>query len=175
MAIVGKSYVKVTTSKAMASLLKDYNMRIAVGIHSAEGRQQHGEVEDGETPVKLIDVAVENEFGLGVPQRSFVRGWTDENKASNSALAVKQLTKVFDGVDQPNRVDITRDLEKALERVSLTYEADMRARIHAGIRPENAPSTIAKKGSATPLVDTGQLQAAIRAVGTVKPIRRVKT
>lgn len=167
-----KSKVKVTTSKALQAILSDYDMRISVGIHAEQGSLAHTD-EFGESTQKLIDVAAANEFGVGVPERSFVRGWSDEKQAENNKRAVSEVQKAFTkSVNSQSGSSLFRDLDTALERTSLAFEASMRARIHAGIRPENAPSTIARKGSATPLVDTGQLQAGVRAVSSIKAIKR---
>ncbi len=100
----------------------------------------------------VADVGTIHEFGLGVPQRSFIRGWYDENQAENTRI-VSILQK------QVLRGEVTQQV--ALARFGLKCVGDIQRRIVDGIPPALAPSTIAKKGSSTPLVDTGQLKASI--------------
>jgi hypothetical protein len=49
----------------------------------------------------------------------------------------------------------------ALDRLGAKVAALLQNRISAGIDPPNSAATIARKGSSKPLVDTGQLKAAI--------------
>lgn len=103
----------------------------------------------GET---LGDVATYNEFGFGVPERSFIRGWFDETEAANRAAFAKLWQGVLKG---------TRTAAQVFEVLGLKFQGDIQRRIVAGIEPPNSPRTIAEKGSSTPLVDTGQLKSSI--------------
>lgn len=51
---------------------------------------------------------------------------------------------------------------KELERVGLWAQGSIQQRISDGIPPPNAESTIRRKGSSTPLIDTGQLRTSIK-------------
>lgn len=147
-------------------------LTLTVGIHGAEGGAQHSDPlqggsfsEDGAIegasgpPLTVAEIASFHEFGRGVPQRSFVRGWFDEVTKSGEMgeLLRTQLRAAVDG---------KRSLDEALERVALKAQASMQKRIRNrgnGNYPPLAASTIAKKGSSVPLIDTGQLRASIRA------------
>lgn len=121
--------------------------KITVGVHAKEGEAEHGE---GTT---LADVATWNEFGAGsVPERSFLRAWFDENKERIKGVIKTLLTQVVAG-------KITEDV--ALERLGLWMQADIQKRIANGIPPPNATSTVAAKGSSTPLINEGQLRSGI--------------
>src|SRR5262245_20440620 len=50
---------------------------LKVGILEAEAAEEHEDA-DGATVGEIAEI---HEFGLGVPQRSFLRGWVDEDKA----------------------------------------------------------------------------------------------
>lgn len=104
---------------------------------------------DGQT---VADVATRNEFGLGVPERSFIRGWYDEALEQNRA----DWTKLH---RQAIRGDISE--AQAMGRLGVKFVGDIQKRIVAGIEPANAASTIKAKGSSTPLVDTGQLKSSV--------------
>jgi hypothetical protein len=124
--------------------------RIDVGILEADGARAH----DGDLTV--IEVAVINEFGgsdSDPPARSFIRAWFDESEGEVREKLVGRMKAVIAG-------DITR--EQALEQVALWAVGQIQARIASGIAPPNAPSTIAQKGSSTPLIgETGQLRSSV--------------
>lgn len=100
----------------------------------------------------VSDVATINEFGLGVPQRSFIRGYVDERRKDVLALLGRMATAVAAG-------KITAQV--GYEALGLKIAANIQERISAGIEPANAPATIARKGSSKPLINTGQLRSAI--------------
>lgn len=123
--------------------------KITVGVHAQEGSEAH-EGEDGTT---LADVATWNEFGAGtVPERSFLRAWFDENQERIKEVIKRLLADVIAG-------KITEDV--ALERLGLWMQADIQKRIANSIPPPNAASTVAAKGSSTPLINKGQLRSGI--------------
>lgn len=123
---------------------------ITVGIHEDLGSQTH----DG-AGMSVAEIAERHEFGLDapiVPRRSFIAGWFDEKKAENIKVLKAQAEAALKA----------RKAKPALDRAGLFFVGSIQKRIADGISPENAPSTIAKKGSSTPLVDTGQLRQSIR-------------
>ncbi len=136
---------------------------VTVGIHAAEGDAidggsfaDDGAVEFPDAQLTVAEVASINEFGLGVPERSFIRGWFDESQRELADLARSQTQLAIAG-------KITG--LQAAERIALKAEASVKRRIRNrgnGAYPANAASTIAKKGSSVPLIDTGQWRSAIR-------------
>lgn len=120
---------------------------VTIGVHSGEGGAPAA---GGGT---VADVASIHEFGLGnVPERSFVRGWADEKKNDNE--------RILRGIGEAIvRGDYS--VEVGLERAGLLMVASMQQRIRGGIAPELADVTVARKGSSTPLIDTGQLVSSI--------------
>jgi hypothetical protein len=116
---------------------------ITLGIHGDAGGHDSG--------MSVVEIAMLHEFGSGhIPQRSFVRAWVEDNREKiDRAFAAmgKQLTK--------------RPAEQLLEQLGSLFKASMQARISAGIAPELAKSTSDRKGSTTPLIDTGVLKASI--------------
>lgn len=137
---------------------------VTVGIHASEGADQHdplaggsfsddGAVEFAAEPRTVLEIGTYHEFGLGVPQRSFIRGWFDESKDELRDLVRSQARLATEG-------RITGD--QAAERIALKAEASVKKRIRNRIAPPLAQSTIDRKGSSVPLIDTGQLRAAIR-------------
>lgn len=131
--------------------------RLTVGIHAAEGAPVHPEAEAGET---IQEIAEKNEFGLGQPRRSFIADWFDTRKDWVQTQAREAVIRAA-RAGSPIRI--------GLEQLALLVQADVQKRIRDGIPPPNAPLTIAKKGSSTPLIDSGVLRSAIVGKAEVDP------
>jgi len=114
-------------------------------------REGAGDV-DG-TPLTLIAAA--NEFGTNdghVPERSYLRSTIDEKRKQYQAALTKIITDAIDGRALPVR---------GLQRLGARAVADVQRKITALKDPPNAPSTVKKKGSDNPLIDTGRLRQSI--------------
>lgn len=102
-------------------------------------------------PPTVAEVASFHEFGLGVPKRSMIAATLDEHQDEYARL-VKQAA---------DRHLVGDDLTRHMARIGLRVVADVQKRIVAGIAPELQPATIERKGSSKPLIDTGQMRAAL--------------
>lgn len=151
---------------------------ITVGIHGAEGADVHtggtfaedGALEPGSRALTVAEVAAFHEFGVppfqlpsgaihpGIPQRTFIRGWFDESQDFIRETLRSQMTQVV-----ANKLPV----EKAMARIALAFEGSVKQRIARGIAPALSPVTIAAKGSSKPLIDRGQLRAAVRGKATL--------
>lgn len=130
----------------LRALLEELDLEISVGIHEDEGATSHGELTNAE-------IGAIHEFGLGVPERSFIRGYMDERQAEIEQAQEAALERILDGADP--RVEA--------ERLGLKLEAGVKERILARIPPPLAESTKKRRGeNAVPLVDTSQLLGSIR-------------
>lgn len=153
---------------------------ITVGVHADDGAQPHevandttpGAANDTERALTVAEIATIHEFGLpgpfptrsggvfpGIPQRSFIRAWFDEQQEFIAKTLTSQMALVVAGKLTP---------EVAGQRIALAFEGSMKQRISRGIPPPNARRTILAKGSSKPLIDTGQLRNAIRARADVE-------
>lgn len=134
----------------LVKTLHNKRARITAGIHAAEGGRSHS---NGET---VIDIANIHEFGTAeIPERSFVRAWYDQNLPRAQAQLRREVR---------DSLNHTGDVQRGLQRFALWVEADIVRRINEGIAPANAESTIRRKGSSTPLIDTGVLKSSIKSV-----------
>ena len=120
---------------------------VTIGVHAEEGTAPHGEA-------TLLDVAAFHEFGTErTPRRSFIADWSDENEQKNrerlSLIGAAVLTGKLPSV------------EVGLARFGLLGVADVQKRMVAGIAPPLAEVTVERKGSSTPLIETGQLKSAV--------------
>lgn len=107
-----------------------------------------------------VALAVIHEYGLPkgswkknpemfIPPRPFLRSTFDAKKSEWNALLMRMAPLVLAG---------KLTVEQALELLGQRASADVRRRITSGSNfTPNAPSTIRRKGSSRPLVDTGQL------------------
>lgn len=101
----------------------------------------------------LKTYASANEFGTDtIPERSFIRTTMDESHS-----------KILQVRDKAIRSAVLRGAspEDALSVIGAFVETLIKQKITDVSEPPNAPSTIAKKGSANPLVDTGRMRSAV--------------
>jgi hypothetical protein len=137
--------------KKLLVTLQQQGVALTVGIHEDKGAEQHRGV--GKKGATVADVASFNEFGTRrIPSRPFIRAWFDESLQANTAR-LRTLAKLV--------VAGKMTTTTMLNRLGLTFRAQAQGRIAAGVSPPNAPSTIQRKGSSKPLIDTGQLKASI--------------
>jgi hypothetical protein len=143
--------VKVTDKGADALLKRMRTARgthaVTIGVHAEEGAAPHGEA-------TLLDVAAFHEFGTErTPRRSFVADWSDENEHKNRERLEKIGVALAEGK--------VPSVEVGLARFGVLGVADVQKRMVSGIAPPLADVTIERKGSSTPLIDSGQLKSAI--------------
>ena len=93
-----------------------------------------------------------NEFGIGVPERSFMRTSFDENLRKVQDRAVKQERLVIAG---------RKTARGALESIGLDMQKNIVKKIRSNIPPPNSAQTEALKGSTKTLRDTGALLGSI--------------
>lgn len=103
-------------------------------------------------PIALKDLAAIHELGLGVPKRPFIEPPLKENRRKYVLYVGKQITPVirkrksFDKVWQELGTIAVMDIQKYMITASFT---------------PLAASTIKRKGSSKPLIETGQMRQSI--------------
>ena len=110
-----------------------------------KGRLNTPHYENGES---IIDVAIKNNYGMGVPHRDFM--------TPSSKKWMKFFSESLDIVRR-DMLDNKLDSDKFLKAMGQKGSDIISKEIIALDTPQNAPSTIAKKGSSNPLVDTGAM------------------
>lgn len=128
---VGKSYVKVGV------------------LGSASKTEENG--------ADIVEIAAIHEFGApkaGIPERSYLRRTFRESQGRTelekvTARLAKQLLA--------NKTSLT----EALQQLGAWAVGRVQRRIKQHIPPPLKPATVERKGSSTPLIDTGQLVNAI--------------
>ncbi len=130
--------------RKLVDVMRRSKKALLVGLPGESGNRKHP---DGN--LTLADLASYLEFGTDtIPARPFLSGTIDANMSAYKKASETIADKVVTG-----QLDLERGLEALGERI-LT---DIRRNIIAGVPPGNAPATILKKGSSTPLIDTGHL------------------
>lgn len=130
------------------------NSHVKIGVNESAGAH------DGEGPtLSNADIASFHEFGTtfedgseNIPQRSFIGSSIDELRPE-----LKELSKKLQGQILVGKLTTKQALGLLGEKV----KAHIINKINSGIDPGNAPETIIRKGSTTPLIDTGQLKQSI--------------
>ena len=111
--------------------------------------------EKTEEEMYVADIAFENNFGVfskNIPARPF--GSTVEKKYESKIKEVinNEMNLYFIG---------KKSLKKAYNRIGLFVKGYMQHNLRFGGWKANRPVTIALKGSAQPLIDTGQMRQSI--------------
>lgn len=132
----------------------------SVGIHEAEGEQPKIDYYGKPGNASLAQVAAAHEFGAGVPERSWLRTWVDQNRA-----------RLMKEVIEAGRAQYQGD-KSAIANQGERWAVELREWIElqdGGLRALSAVTVAAKdkaglENPTTPLVATHQLVSAIRAM-----------
>ena len=104
--------------------------------------------------VDMVDIAVWNELGTAkMPARPFLRHTADNNKTNIEKLAVLKFKEILNGKTEEEALNDIGIIIKALVQDTITHSKDWAI--------ENKQSTIKRKKSDTPLIDTGQMLQAV--------------
>lgn len=123
-------------------------LRVEIGIFGEDDGA-------GESYVMIANV---HEFGvliskatgdIRIPERSFIRSTFYEKEREWAAFMEERLTRVLAG---------RMTVEQMYEQVGAKAASDIQTKIRELDAPPNAESTIEKKGSSNPLIDTGNMR-----------------
>lgn len=139
----------LTGGDKVLSYLKEQGERLKKANEVSVGFLEGATEADG-TPTATV--AFINEFGApaaNIPARPMMRMTIRKKSGTWGKLLAAAL-------EQANY-----DSKKALQIVGLKIQAQIRESIDRGGWQRNAPSTVARKGKDTPLVDTGDMLRAV--------------
>nr|DAI90049.1 MAG TPA: virion morphogenesis protein [Caudoviricetes sp.] len=107
---------------------------------------------EGSDDFNLASLGAVLEFGNErIPSRPFLRQTLAENQEKYTALFVKLFES---GVS----------IDKIYEQIALIAQGDVQQNIVNGKWAANAPSTIKRKKSSKPLIDTGKLRQSVKGI-----------
>jgi len=145
--------VKVSGGTKIASRVAEMKRKfrdaptVLVGVPKSAGNYDDG--------VHTATVAAVQEFGSSdgrIPERSFLRSGIADSEQGIKKLYDKMMPDV---ISKDLNIDVIQSL------VGEFVVGNIVQKISEGIEPANAPSTIKRKGSSTPLIDTGHLRQSI--------------
>jgi hypothetical protein len=132
-------------AKIVRGLVQANGIQVTVGIHGDEAAYSRGSGE----PATVPQIASFQEFGTTrIPERSFLRSTVDE-KTDDWVRFTNRLLKRLTA--------LVMDVPQVLNLLGVRMQSDVQKKIRALRTPPNAPSTIARKKSSNPLIDTGRL------------------
>jgi len=120
---------------------------VKVGVLASKG----GGEEIAAGGITLVQLLATHEYGdpeIGIPERAPLRRTFAGNRAELARFVAPLARAVMLG---------KMTIDRALGLLGAWGVSEVKRTIRAGLEPPNAPSTIARKGSSTPLVATGQL------------------
>lgn len=133
----------------MRELERLKKQRVCIGF-------QHGT--DTDQGVDIADIAAWNELGtVRSPSRPFMRNSIDNHTDEIRAFAAAQMRRLLAGTDAREVLNAMGTMQKGIMQYEIT-EGHFQA---------NSASTIRRKKSDRPLVDTGRMQQSIHFV--IKP------
>lgn len=119
-----------------------------VGVLGAKADKEHAD-----SGLTVGELATLHEFGLGVPERSFLRAWFDQDREKIVEALRAAHKQVLLGKLTPRR---------AAEILGMRFAGQVQQFISDGrVKPPLTEQTIKKKQSSVPLIDTGQLRSSI--------------
>lgn len=92
-------------------------------------------------------------YSIEIPERPFLRSTFDEKNREWEQKAAQQLGMVAAG---------RKDATGMLSTIGNTIEGDIKRKIATGPFTPNAPSTVRRKKSSKPLIDSGRMRSSIR-------------
>ncbi len=149
-------------TKILAEVDRFKDGYVAVGFFEGQTHKDPNGGEDiplaGIAAVHEYGAVIENGWGRGIrieiPERSFMRTWATEKKEEIAKVIGELYGKVVDG---------QMTAKQALAILGQYGVAGIKKRIDDGPFTPLADSTILRKGSSKPLIDTAQMRNSIRA------------
>lgn len=133
--------------KKFEKMLKDLGrLEVRIGIQQGESSDEG---------VDLVDIAMFNELGtVHIPSRPFLRDSVDANSDQINTFLQSMKQELVKG----------GSAEYVLKKIGVFQKGLIQEEIVKGYFAPNSEATIRKKGSDTPLVDTGRMRQSINYV-----------
>ena len=147
MAVKVKDKMTAEGRKFQKVLKELSQLEVRIGFQKGKAFEEDG--------TDICDVAAWNELGtVRSPSRPFLRKSVDENEAKINGFLQSTKGKLLRGVSA----------EQVLKEIGIFQKDLIQEKITEGSYVPNAPSTIARKGSSKPLIDTGRMRQSVNYV-----------
>ena len=128
-------------------LAKLKELEVRVGFQRGKSQEEDG--------TDMCDVAAFNELGTDhIPARPFIRQSVDDNESKINSFLKEEVKDFAQG----------KSAKQILKEIGNFQKDLMQDKITSGSFAPNAESTIKKKGSSKPLVDTGRMRKSVNYV-----------
>ena len=152
MAAKAKDKLTPDGEKFYAEIEKLKKLQVRVGFQQGTAQEEDG--------TDICDVVMWNELGTSsTPSRPFLAMSVDDNADKINAFLKGQLKLLAQG---------RTTAEGILKAIGVFQKGLIQEKIKSGDFEPNAPSTIAKKGSDKPLIDTGTMRQSVNFAVTKK-------
>ena len=113
----------------------------------------HKQKKGSHVPISVGEVAVAMNFGTStIPARPFLTGTAEATKTQMRAFMKREIQKIAKGESAP---------AESLSRIGAYQVGLIQKTISSNMPPPNSPATIARKGSSTTLIDSGQMRQTV--------------
>jgi hypothetical protein len=137
---------------------KSYTQVGYQGDEKENKKDKDGNIE--KSKATIVEVAAYNEFGTkNIPERSFMRKAFDRVEHQIDKLTNNLYIEVCTG---------KKTTKKALAIVGEFLKSEIQKQIDMTIEPKNAESTIRRKKSSHPLIDTGLMRESVTHTEKIK-------
>jgi len=126
------------------------------GASVTAGMQGQGGAPGEEDDATLVRIARDHEYGIGVPERPFMRGAAKTYGKKWAQGARQAVSEASQG--NPEQAKAT------IRLLGTVMVGDIQESIATGPWKPNSAATVLLKGSSRPLIDTGQMIQSVRAV-----------
>lgn len=167
MGITVKATVNDKKWRQLRDALANTTARVHVGVLSGEHEPPAPNPDNPNAtappPIGLVELAAIHEFGspaAGIPERSFIRSTLRARKDAIRSFIEAALGKSITKLTQSSSISregMQTEAKHILGLLGTKVVAMMRETIRKRIPPPLKQSTITRKKSSVPLVDTGQL------------------
>lgn len=135
--------------KKTLATLKNQGSYVKVGVFGAEAAESR----DG---VTNADLAIIQELGapsVGIPARPWIGGTFDKNRAKYTDMLARGLARLYE-----NKLTV----KQLLGLLGVAISSDIKQAVMQGSNfAPNAPSTVERKKSARPLLDTARMVGSV--------------
>lgn len=134
----------------MKELRELAELEVRIGYQRGKGAVTSAD--DDKSRADLVDIAMWNELGtVNIPSRPFMRDSADKHMEDINHMLAAQKDALLKGATA----------REILNTIGLFQQDLIQTEIEQGDFVANAPSTIKKKGSDKPLIDTGTMKNSV--------------
>ena len=144
MGIKVKDTITADGRKFQQMLKELAELEVRVGFQAGKATEEDG--------TDICDIAAFNELGTEhIPARPFIRDSVDDNESEIKTFLKGMKREIVSG----------GTAESVLKKIGVFQKDLIQEKITNGSFAPNAASTIAKKGSSHPLIDTGRMRQSV--------------